>query len=227
MYEEILNYTQQVKNGTYPCPFTECPDCKEVPHGFSRHDCRSRLFYCTVEGGMVRRVKSLITRWKCPLCGSASIAYPDFALPNKRYVKKTIFEKCTTYLEDDLPEDKKPVSYEKAVEDHDNNRPIFYHSEETEPYDDRSLSPSTLHRWISTLSSFSKTCRRALQLIKQKSSTSPIFRTILPVARRKYRSTKRKKALESCLRLLQVKREFEKIFNASIFPNFAIRCQRE
>ena len=224
MLQEILNYTRSVIIGTFICTLDICPYCKIKPDGFTLHDTRKRLFSCKHEG-LIKTVKSFITRWQCPLCGKKTTVYPEFAVPYKRYVTEIILEKCNKYLEDDLPEKEKPVTYVKAVQN--NNMPIFYHNEETEPPNYRSLAPSTVHRWLSTLSSFSETVRRALQLIKQKSSTSTIFRKILPVASRKYRSIKRKNALQNVRKLLHVNHEYRNLFTSSIFPNLATVCQWE
>ena len=166
---------------------------------------------------------SLITRWKCPLCGQTFTVYPEFALPYKRYLRDTILEKSTQYIEDDLPEKGKRVSYRRLVKE--NKMALGYASTETGNIDERQLAPSTAHRWLSTLSCLSNTIRKGQELIKQKSSTSTIFRKILPVTSVKYRSTKRKKALQDCRKLLHVNEEYQKIFGPSIFPHLATVCQ--
>lgn len=165
---------------------------------------------------------SLITRWKCPLCGHKFTVYPEFALPYKRYLRDTILEKSTKYVEGDLPEEKDQISYRSLTKE--NKMAIAYDVTEDGHIDDRQLSHTTIHRWLSTLSCLPNTLKRAKQLIKQKSSTSTIFRKILPVSPNKYRSDDRKKVLQNCRILLQVDQEYRKIFGPSVFPHLGTVC---
>lgn len=228
MLDEIQRYTKSVKDGSLFCDLDTCPRCVKQPRGFTRHDTRSRTFL-VLAGRLVHKVLSVLTRWKCPLCGRPFTFYPAFALPYKRYVRQTIIEKTAMYIEEDKqPGDetkKEPgekgefVTYRKAVKE--KGCALGYASTREGIIDERQLAPSTVYRWITSLAGLRATLQKALGLIKQKSATSKIFRQIIPVSPRKYRSDGRRLELQHCRRLLQVDREYRVLFGPSVFPHLA------
>lgn len=216
----LSNLVQQVKDNTYNilkglvnCPYTACPKCHQEVDKFKRHEARTRIFLILVEN-MVVRVQSLITRWKCPLCGKTFTFYPDFALPYKRYVLPNIMDICGQYLEDN------DQSYRKVVT---SNNTEYYYEKPSENGTYSVLAHSTPHRWLTGLSGFFQTMQNALEHIKQKKPHTDIFREIskLRIPDKKFRSPSRERQLIRCRKLLLIQEEFFQIFSMKFFPNFA------
>jgi hypothetical protein len=151
---------------------------------------------------------------KCPLCHCTFTYYPDFAIPFKRYVKENILELSRKYIEDDETI-YKDVVYDKGLQ-------IGYETDQGK-IDERYFEGSTVWRWLSFLGSLLNTLNNALNLIRQKSPTSSIFRQIYPIHPNKYRSDKRKKLLQQSMRLFYADDEFQRLFKISIFPDLATR----
>ena len=221
LLQVVREYTGLVIEGTIDCPFTVCLACMREPVVFKRHDTRYRIFYVITNNDILRAI-SMVIRWKCTLCKRTSTAYPEFALPYKRYLLPDIFELATKYLGDDRQ------TYRRAVL---RNNAEIYHKCSDGRECGSPLAHSTLHRWISTLGKMRQTVAQALDYIKQKCPQSNIFREVatLVVHRRKYRSLERKALLVRCRTLLRVQEEFVRIFSdrlrrASIFPKLATQC---
>ena len=208
--EKIRAHEQEVSSGKVPDDLRHCPRCKEKPQSFKLHDVKSRLFLVIIEG-FVHSIRSFLGRWKCALCGYCFTYYPDFALPYKRYVKDTIVQLSRDYGEDD------EASYRKGVQN--KGSPIGYKG--VDKIDERHFVGSPLWRWLRSIGSLEESLRSGLNLIRQKSPSSGIFRNIRPVAPHKYRSDKRKKLPGRCVRFFFVEDEFKALFGCSIFPKYA------
>jgi len=208
----IERYTEAVKRQKIRPTCNRCPRCEGEPECFHRHDERERQFLVIVER-VVHLVLSLITRWKCPLCGQRFTLYPPFALPRKRYVKDSILELASPYLEDD------ELSYRRSVEV--GGRPLFRDRQADGSIDDRALAPSTLHRWLPFFSSVAETLREAVRLVRESSAPSDLFRRVFAIAPRKHRSEARREVLIAALRGLWTDREFHRVFGRSVFPELA------
>lgn len=178
---------------------------------------------------LVRKVLSSVVRWVCPACGHRFTDLPPFAYPRKRYVRAQIVSRCERYTEDD------GATYRSAALDgglavfHDvapadvaptDIAPAGDRSAPPEP-DDRCLTPSTVWRWISSLSELTTTLLRSLEAIRARSPSSTIFRRALLVPRRKYRSERRRERLESVRRLIHADLEYRPLYGGSIFPGVA------
>ena len=211
--EEIQAHTEKVKTRQIRCDLEVCPRCEGVPGFFNLHDVRERTFLVIFDR-LVRTILSLLPRWKCPLCGKTFTGYPPFAVRYKRYVRETVMESSRRYVEDDR------MTYREGV--CKNCLPIFHDCEAEDEIDDRTLAPSTLHRWITTLGGLAETLRASLKLIGSKSSG--IFRKVFPASSRKHRTEDRKALLEDCLRLLLAEEEYSSLFGVSIFPRLATAC---
>jgi hypothetical protein len=211
----IQHHTERVlrKEGQ---PQGNCPHCQEHPDRFRLHDRRRRTFLVVIARAVYRAL-SLLSRWKCPLCRRTFTLYPPFALPWKRYVREFLFERgCNYLLRDEL-------SYRRAIEVE--GMPVFYDGPgEDGRIDERSLSHSTLHRWLSTIGALVETLRAALSLIRSKSATSDLFRRLFALAPSKYRSEDRKQSLDRALRLFETEAEYRALFARSIFPELATAC---
>ena len=231
MLEEIQRYTQSVENGTFACRLDACPCCGGHPDGFTRHDRRRRIFLVILER-LIHKIFSFLTRSKCPLCGHTFTVYPPFALRHKRYVRQTVLEMGARYVTNNREADRtgstrrapeRPVTYREAVTV--NRMPVF-HETSGEASDDAPvpiLNHSTLHRWLTSLAKLPRTLLEALCLIREKDSTSAIFRLVRPIHPQKYRSERRRLDLQDCQSLFQAATEYKRLFGASLFPHFATR----
>jgi hypothetical protein len=167
---------------------------------------------------LVRKVRSLLTRWVCDICAKAFTLYPSFAFPHKRYVRDQIFEWCSRYLEGES------LSYRRAVQV--DGLPVFYEAHAENP-DDRTVAHSTLHRWIRTLGNLTRTLREALQMVRAKDACAPLFRqlSLIVVRSSRCRSTERESLLRSCHQLILAERTYRSLFDVSIFPHLATACR--
>lgn len=213
LLQKVKEYGQQILSSSYLCLYSECPKCNQEVDSFKRHEIRPRIFQILGQNEVVR-VRSLISRWKCLVCGKTITYYPEFALPYKRYVLPSIMDRCKVYLEDDSQTYRRAVTSDNAE---------FYHHHKPEDRDQPVLAHSSLHRWITSLSGLVQTMRSALEHIKQKAPHTGIFRKMaaLRIPGKKFRSPHREKQLLRCCKILWVQDEFTRIFSTSIFPKFA------
>lgn len=208
----IQSYGEAVRRRETQPTCNRCPNCGQEPDRFRYRGHRERVFLVVVRR-LVKRVVSLLSRWKCQLCKRSFTLYPPFALPHKHYVRSCVFDHAARYLEvDDL-------SYREAVKVDD--MPVFYDSDEEGTIDERCLAHPTLHRWLPYFRSLDATLREALRLIRERSASSGIFRKVFAVAPAKYRSESRRETLAVALRALSIDREFQSLFDRSIFPDLA------
>jgi hypothetical protein len=210
---EVHAHTERVEKNEDRCELAVCPRCGERPEAFKRHALRRRTFLVVV-GRLVHSVLSYLVRWKCPRCRTTFTAYPAFALPCKRYVREAILDHTGRYLATDGATYRAAAAVDKM--------PVF-HGSEASRIDDRTLQPSTLFRWITTLGALTRTVRAALHLIHA-AGASDVFRRLLPVAPRKYRSEARRQRLETTQALRLAEEEYPVLFGRSIFPALATAC---
>lgn len=211
--EKIKTHEQEIVSGQAPENLKHCPRCQGTPQSFESHGLRHRIFLVII-GAFVHQIPSFLGRWKCPLCHCSFTYYPDFALPFKRYLKDSILPLARTYLEEDTS------TYRKLVQDNDSA--IGYaSSEQKEGIDERQLQGSTIWRWFSFIGSLKQTLCHGLNIIRQKSPSSFVFREVRPVHCRKYKSEKRKVLLGFCQRFFAAEAAFNCLFGSSIFPWFA------
>ena len=214
----IAAHTQAVERGQVDCKLDQCPHCDQRSVGFKYHASRSRFFYVIVDR-MVQRVRSALTRWKCVVCQTTFTDYPDFALPYKRYVRQDLCRLSGRYVFED------GLSYRKAVRV--NAMAVFYDAAEgaSHPIDDRMLTHSTVHRWISFLGDLKQTLAQSWQLIRAKSPSCELFRCRVAVGSWKYRSEPRQGLLHRCGRLLLADETYRHLFEISIFTHLATVCR--
>ncbi len=204
--DKIKAHEQEVRTTKYPSDLNICPICKETHKSFKPHQKRKRLFLIII-GSIVKEIRSLLGRWRCLICGSTFTYYPEFAIPHKRYLKDKVLGLSRRYVEDDN------TSYREAASN--DGTSIVYEREE------RYFDYTTVWRWVGYIGSLEQRLSRGLKLIREKETSSKIFRQIHPINPRKYRSEARRKVLDRCMRMFILEGEFKKIFNASIFTEFA------
>jgi len=210
--ETIKAYQQQLeKNEIKPDNLPPCPRCLVKSAFFKEHAYRDRKFLVIVDM-LVKTVLSALLRFKCPGCGKTFTYYPDFALPHKHYTRQTLTHFSGTYVQDP---DK---TYQQAI--------MINNSAAGYPDDQQTLAPSTIYRFITTLSSLKTCSQKALELILQENPTSAICRNIatLKVPGKKFKSKARENILVQCSRFFEIETLFQHTFNTSIFTKLAIRC---
>ncbi len=154
--EDIKAHQLKVeKDKITPDRLPPCPRCSVESDSFKIHAYRERRFLIIIER-LIKAAFCTLVRFKCPGCGKTFTDYPDFAIPRKHYTRQSFMGFSANYLE---PED---TTYQQAVMV-DNSAPGY-------PQNDATLAPSTVHRWITTLSRLTQTCRSALILVLQETT---------------------------------------------------------
>jgi len=210
--EDIKAYQQQLeKNKIKPDNLPPCPRCQVESAFFKEHAYRDRKFLVIVDM-VVTIVLSALLRFRCPGCGKTFTYYPDFAIPHKQYTRQTavFFSRCYVQNPD--------ATYQAALMV-DDSVPGY-------PDGEKTMAPSTVHRFITRLCRMTHSARKALDLILQDNPASDICRNIakLNVPRQKYKSAARKNILLRGMALFDIEALFLDTFNTSIFTKLAIRC---
>ncbi|MEX1347889.1 MAG: DUF6431 domain-containing protein [Desulfobacterales bacterium] len=209
--EDVKAYQLKVeKDKITPHNLPPCPRCRVDSSFFKIHAYRERRFLIIIEM-LIKAAYCSLVRFICPGCGKTFTDYPDFAIPHKHYTRPSITGFSASYLESD------DTTYPQAVMV-DNSTPGY-------PQNDATLAPSTIHRWITTLSRFTQTCRKALILLLQENPVSSICRDLarLIIPQRKYKTNQRKKQLFGCRQLVIIEAFFQATFRTSIFTKLATR----
>jgi hypothetical protein len=203
------------KDKIIPHNLPPCPRCSVESGFFKIHAYRERRFLIIIEM-LIKAAYCSLVRFKCPGCGKTFTDYPDFAIPHKHYSRPTITGFCARYLEAD------DMTYQQAVMV-DNSAVGYPESDST---DSPTLTPTTIHRWITTLSRFTQTLRTALILLLQERPVLSICRDLarLIIPQRKYKTSHRKKHLIRCRQLVMIEAIFKATFKTSIFTKLATRC---
>lgn len=205
--QEKDSKTQYRPKGEY------CERCRKKPEHFRRHERRSRKLR-VIAGQTVLYVLVWLLRWKCSECEQTFTEYPDFIARHKRYAvhqmqdlgKKYVTTMDTTY-EETVREEGKAIS----------------HVGEGDELIDHFLAGSTVWRWLGYWGNQEELLSEALDMIAKKCPESMALREMQPVQPNKYRSERRRIALETFLRMFSASVEFLKLFGQKIFPGFAIR----
>jgi hypothetical protein len=211
-FEDIKAHQDRLEKGKIkPDDLRPCIRCELEACYFKLHAYRERIFRVLVEM-IIQEARCCLVRFRCPGCDKTYTHYPPFAIPYKRYTRQTITAFSEQYVETDH------LKYEHAV--------MMNHEAAVTP-DGKGLAPSTIHRWITTLSGYIETTRKALSLLLQADPMSRLHRVLaqVTVAARKYRSEDRKQRLIRCRRLGRIEREFADTFETSIFTKLAIGCR--
>lgn len=209
--DDIKAYQDKVeKNQITPDDLPPCPRCKVDSLFFKLHAFRERRFLI-IANMLVLAVYCCLLRFKCPGCNKSFTYYPDFSIPHKHYTRQTIMGYAATYVESET------LTYQQTVITH-SGVPGY-------PGSDRILSPTTLHRWITTLGGFVQTTQKAVDLLLQQNPCSSICRSLalLKIPNHKYKSKNRKNILINCFKLVVSEALFWETFKTSIFTKFAIR----
>jgi transposase len=211
--KQIQRHTDQVRQGVDPCCLPPCPHCGVTPDFFKRHENRSRIFYIIVDM-VVTALQGLLSRWKCPGCNKTATSYPGFVIPYKRYTLPTIQSFSLFYVQNPAASYRElvaawPLVYEMSPESDSNREPTMEHS--------------TIHRWISTMGSYSRLLQSATDLIIQADPTTRLHRDLagLNISPGKYKSTSRKRILLTCFQLVFLMPIYRAVFQTGIFPKLA------
>jgi hypothetical protein len=208
--EDIQAYIEKVeKNEITPETLPACAVCGLDACHFKLHAFRERRFLIIVDMQVQPQYAPLV-RFRCPGCNKTVCFYPDFSLPHKHYTRQSIMAFAERYVASDT------ATYQQAVWIEEEQSVPGYASGE-------SLSPSTIHRWITRLSCLPHTARKALNLICQDDPGAMVCRVLaqLSIAGHKFRTRARKERLLGCLRLLTIEAFFKATFHLSIFTKLA------
>lgn len=162
-------------------------------------------------------VNGMLMRWKCPGCKKTATAYPDFALPYKRYTLPTLMAFSQAYVNEPTH------SYRRLVD----GCPLPH---QVEPGSKTGHEPmmehSTIHRWITTLGGYSRVVQNATDLMVQANPTTSLCRDLagLKISPLKYMSSKRKQILLTCSQLVTLAPLYLAQFGVPIFPKLATRA---
>jgi Domain of unknown function (DUF6431) len=200
--DKIRAHEQEALSNIAPSDLRTCPKCQGHPDFFKAYDCRSRIFLA-IEQGIVKKILSFLSRWKCPLCGKKFLYYPDYAIPFKRYVKDSLVNLSKQYLSDEK------ATYSEVVKA--DKMPIVYDDNEKE---DR-LEPSTVWRWLGYIGSLRQAIGKALLSL----GSSEISEKIKKFPGGKYRSEQRKQLLIQAKTFFLIQEEFAQV---SDFPKLEI-----
>ena len=210
--EKIKAYQEKLeKNKIKPDNLPPCPRCATDSIYFKEHAYRNRIFLIIVDM-FIKKILSVLLRFKCPGCGKTFTYYPDFAIPYKHYTRQTAAFFSRSYV-------KNPDATYQTTVMVDDSAPGY-------PDDEKTMAPSTIHRFITHLSHLTTIAQKALDLILQENPASDICRNIaaLNVPRQKYKTAARKNILLKCMAFFDVEALFHHTFNTSIFTKLAIRC---
>lgn len=210
--EDIKAYQKLLeKNKIKPDNLPPCPRCFVESVFFKAHAYRERKFLIIVEM-WVKTVLCALLRFRCPGCGKTFTYYPDFAIPYKRYTRQTAAFFSRSYVRN--PD----TTYEEAA--------MVKGSVPGYSDDEKTMAPSTIHRFITHLSRFTNSAQKARDLILQENPASDICRNIadLNVPRQRYKTAARKDILLKCMAFFDIEALFQHTFNTSIFTKLAIRC---
>lgn len=212
--EDITTYLKLVeKDQIKPHRLPDCTQCGLAACHFKIHAYRERRFLIIVDMTVQPEYAPLV-RFRCPACKKTVSYYPDFAIPHKHYTRQSIMGFAENYFASDT------TPYQQAVMDMEQLGVAGY------PGGEKSLAPSTVHRWVTALSGMVHTTQTALNLIGQENPATRAYRDLaqLTIAPGKYKRPSRKRHLIGCLRLLVVEAFFKATFTLSIFTNLAIHC---
>jgi hypothetical protein len=165
--EDIKAHQLKIEKGKIrPDNLPPCPRCSVESEFFKIHAYRERRFLIIIEM-LIKAAYCSLLRFKCPGCGKTFTHYPDFAIPQKHYTRPTKTGFSARYLNSE------DITYRQALMV-DDSVPGY-------PQNDATLAPTTIHRWITTLSRFIQTCRTALTLLLQENPVSSICRNLARV----------------------------------------------
>ena len=204
-----------------------CPHCKADPSYTKKHGTRPRQYILIIDKCSTA-IHSQIARCRCTHCKKSFTVYPPFALPYKRYTSATIIEAMDGYVEAEPRSNESTAAAMSTryceTDQYGNADPETIVKSGRDKTDEKSLSGSSIFRWVLFLGSLVVTQEKATDLIVMSDPNSTVFRETFPIASRKYRSKEKCTLLKRCLKTIFVNTEFQRIFKRSLFPDFAITC---
>lgn len=209
--EAIKAYLVRTEKGEIkPDHLPPCRRCHVEARHFKIHAYRERRFLIIVSM-VVQAVYCPLVRFACPGCRKTVTSYPDFAVPHKHYTRQAVMHFAEAYVASD-------ATYQQAL--------IWQNSVPGYTDGEKTLAPSTIHRWITSLSCLRNTSRKAMSMILQNNPRTAICRDLAQwiVPSRKYRTEVRRVCLHNCFQLMAAEALFKAFFGFSIFTKLAISC---
>jgi hypothetical protein len=196
--EDIKAHQQRVeKNKITPDNLPPCPRCSVESAFFKIHAYRERRFLIIIEM-LINAVYCSLVRFGCPGCGKTFTHYPDFAIPHKHYTRQTIEGFSRSYVENDQKTYQDAVTIDDAVPER--------------AVSGRTLAPSSVHRWITTLTALIIAHRQALKKSLQQNPAAQLCRHFGPIQipEKKYKTSHRKGCLLWCRWFFKIQAVFKK-----------------
>ena len=209
--EAIKAYLKRIEKGEVkPDNLPPCGRCHVEALHFKIHGYRERRFLIIIHM-VVQAAHCPLIRFVCPGCGKTYTLYPDFAIPRKHYTRQAIMHFAEAYAGSE-------ATYRQSLFC-ENSVPGY-------PDGEKTLAPSTIHRWITSLSRLMNTSRKAMSMILQNTPRTAICRDLAQwvVPSGKYRTEDRRVSLHNCFRLIATQALFKIIFGFSIFTKLATSC---
>lgn len=184
--EQIKAYQAKVeKDKIIPEGLPQCPRCQLESCFFKIHAYRERRFLLIIEM-LVKSIFCTLVRFRCTGCGKTFTQYPEFAIPHKHYTRQSIESFSAAYVKDDHKTYKTAVMTVDGMPSYQDNR--------------QALCASTIYHWITTLAQLitSSGCD-AITKIAHKAGSHFYNHPDFTIAKRKYRTSERKRCLLRCL----------------------------
>ena len=198
------------KGEVKPDNLPPCRRCHVEAHHFKIHAYRERRFLVIVSM-VVQTVYCPLVRFACPGCRKTVTCYPDFAIPHKHYTRQSVMHFAKAYVASD-------ATCQQAL--------ICENSVPGYPDGEKTMAPSTVHRWVTSLSRLRNTTRKAMSMILQNNPRTAVCRDLAQwiVPSGKYRAEVRRVRLHNCFQLVAVEALFKTLFGFSIFTKLATSC---
>jgi hypothetical protein len=138
---------------------------------------------------LVKSIYCTLVRFRCTGCGKTFTQYPNFAMPHKHYTRQSIEHFSAAYVKNDQKTYKTAVMTDDGMPSYQDNR--------------QALSASTIYRWITALAQIiTSSGQNAFAKIAHKAGSHFYNHPDFTIAKRKYRTSERKRCLLRCLHFL-------------------------
>jgi len=196
--EDIKAYQEKLEKNKITLDNVDCcPRCQLESILFKIHAYRERRFLVIAQM-LIKAVFCALVRFKCPGCGKTVTYYPDFAIPHKHYTRQTVLALSSSYVDNDQSTYQEATMVDGVIPESQDSG--------------RSMAPSTIYRWISTLAELLTAYQKDLTAKK----SCWYFAGHPAIAPQKYKTRKRKQCLLRCFLFLRTCFIKEKLFSPSL-----------
>lgn len=195
----VKTWDQRASRGQIRSDRKQCVGCGEIPFAFVICELRPKGFLALV-GDYIHEFEAITIRFRCPLCGHRFTMQPPWGLPRKRYVKGVILSVCWRYLR------KMDATYRSLLGG------AGYKADERQP------SHSRAWHWLKDLGEMVSALDLAKRLILAKDPGTESVGQAIHIAVTKYKGPSRRSLLQAAHGLLQLRREWFRLFRVAFPP---------